>query len=108
MLTFFLHTVQLLALNFNTDVSVTWGDWHVDRSSDGEEMKLQMDQSSGSGAATNAEFLFGRFDMHVKLASPDSSGTMSTFYKLLCFKYISMTFLLFSEGLKNIKYDYRL
>lgn len=79
-LLFLLYISQFVALNFNTDVSITWGGWHVDITGDGEEMTLQMDQSSGSGAETNAEFLFGRFDMHVKLNQPDSSGTITTFY----------------------------
>jgi Glycosyl hydrolases family 16 len=87
MLVLFLYTTQSLALNFNTDISVSWGEWHVEISSNGEEMQLQMDQSSGSGAETNAEFLFGKFDMHVKLNRPDSSGTITTFYVISLFLY---------------------
>jgi xyloglucan:xyloglucosyl transferase len=65
MLVRFLYIIQLPALKFNTDVSVSWGEWHVEISKDGEEIKLQMDQSSGSGSETDADFLFGKFDMHV-------------------------------------------
>ncbi|KAJ3684767.1 hypothetical protein LUZ61_013931 [Rhynchospora tenuis] len=80
LLLFLLYTDKLAALNFNTDVTVTWGQGHVVKSRNGEEMELKMDQYSGASAQTNAEFLFGRFDMHVKLNSPDSRGTITTFY----------------------------
>jgi hypothetical protein len=56
MLVRFLYIIQLPALKFNTDVSVSWGEWHIEISKDGEEMKLQMDQSSGSGSETDADF----------------------------------------------------
>ncbi|CAN8271152.1 unnamed protein product [Cochlearia groenlandica] len=68
------------ASNFNQDIEITWGDGRGNILNNGTLLNLTLDQSSGSGFQSKAEYLYGKVDMQIKLVSGNSAGTVITFY----------------------------
>ncbi|KAL4581076.1 hypothetical protein LXL04_017284 [Taraxacum kok-saghyz] len=66
--------------DFTKDFFVTWSPSHVNTSTDGRSRSLKLDQESGSAIASNDMFLFGQFDMRIKLVPGHSAGTVLAFY----------------------------
>ncbi|XP_020231423.1 xyloglucan endotransglucosylase/hydrolase protein 15 [Cajanus cajan] len=66
--------------NFYTDFNIIFGDNRANIQEGGTSMSLTMDQHSGSGMASKNEYLFGRFDMQIKLIPNNSAGTVTTLY----------------------------
>ncbi|XP_047321973.1 probable xyloglucan endotransglucosylase/hydrolase protein 10 [Impatiens glandulifera] len=78
---FLLLSIARISLgNFDKDFFVTWSPDHVNTSSDGRSRTLTLDQDSGSGFASNDLFMFGQFDMKIKLIPGYSAGTVVAFY----------------------------
>ncbi|MQM01421.1 hypothetical protein Taro_034172, partial [Colocasia esculenta] len=66
--------------DFNRDFYVTWNPSYVNTSADGHTRTLKLDQGKGSAFASNEMFLFGQFDMKIKLIPGYSAGTVVAFY----------------------------
>ncbi|MCO5602039.1 hypothetical protein L7F22_056166 [Adiantum nelumboides] len=53
---------------------------HVQFVDDGQEIRLALDQKNASGFESYDAFLFGHFNMRIKLVLGDSAGTVTTYY----------------------------
>ncbi|CAK9156670.1 unnamed protein product [Ilex paraguariensis] len=66
--------------DFYEDFDTPWGDDRAQILNNGELLSLSLDQFSGSGTQSRNKYLFAKIDMHLKLVSGNSAGTVTAFY----------------------------
>jgi xyloglucan:xyloglucosyl transferase len=76
------YSTAVVALLYD-DIEISWGQdcyFYMDGDTDTDTLALGLDHTSGSGFSSKDAYLYGRFDMDIKLVSNNSAGTVATFY----------------------------
>ncbi|GLJ20950.1 hypothetical protein SUGI_0382530 [Cryptomeria japonica] len=66
--------------NFSENFGILWGKDQFKLSNDGQTAHLTLDRASGSGFSSRNEYLFGSFNMRIKLIAGNSAGIVTAYY----------------------------
>uniref|UniRef100_J3MH64 Xyloglucan endotransglucosylase/hydrolase n=1 Tax=Oryza brachyantha TaxID=4533 RepID=J3MH64_ORYBR len=66
--------------NFHRDFEAVWGKGNALFRDGGRVAELTLDKQTGTRLQSKDRFLFGRFDLEIKLVRGESAGTITSFY----------------------------
>lgn len=66
--------------DFHRDFEVTWGEGNARFRDGGRLVVLSLDERTGARMQSKDRYLFGRFDLDIKLVPGESAGTITAFY----------------------------
>ncbi|GJM97571.1 hypothetical protein PR202_ga14506 [Eleusine coracana subsp. coracana] len=66
--------------DFHRDFEVTWGEGNARFHDGGRVVELSLDERTGARLQSKQRYLFGRFDLDIKLVPGESAGTITAFY----------------------------
>ncbi|TVU07778.1 hypothetical protein EJB05_41147 [Eragrostis curvula] len=66
--------------NFHRDFDVVWGEGNARFRDGGRLVELSLDERTGARLQSKERYLFGRFDLEIKLVPGESAGTITSFY----------------------------
>ncbi|KAH7423680.1 hypothetical protein KP509_12G068100 [Ceratopteris richardii] len=68
------------AVNFCGSQFTAWEPNHLKVLDDGKQLQLVLDEVSGSGLGSMQDFMYGHFEIQMKVAPGDTAGTVTSFY----------------------------
>jgi hypothetical protein len=66
--------------SFHRDFNAVWGKRNARFLEQGRVVELSLDQRTGSRLESKDRYLFGRFDLDIRLVAGESAGTITSFY----------------------------
>jgi hypothetical protein len=66
--------------SFHRDFVAVWGRRNARFLEQGRVVKLSLDERTGSRLESKDRYLFGRFDIDIRLVAGESAGTITSFY----------------------------
>ncbi|CAN6162880.1 unnamed protein product [Urochloa humidicola] len=66
--------------DFRRDFDVVWGEGNARFRDGGRQVELSLDTHTGARLQSKQRYLFGRFDIDIKLVPGESAGTITSFY----------------------------
>ena len=89
--------------SFHRDFDAVWGNRNARFLEEGRVVELALDEQTGSRLESKDRYLFGRFDLDIRLVAGDSAGTITSFYvslacpDLFCRVHLAFLFLFSHE-----------